>query len=73
MTFAMQCPLCEADVDDIEVSVSEGSRTEHFWGAPVRLDESECEIDVIPPCPDCGKVTIEAEAAAEFYWDRVAA
>jgi hypothetical protein len=72
MTFAMQCPECEADVDDIEVSVTEGSRTEHFWGAPVSVDECECEVDHIPECDECGKRTIEPEEAEQHYWDRVA-
>ena len=72
MTFSMPCPECAADVEDIEATVASGSRIEHFWGAPVRLEESECEIDAMPKCPECGRKTIADEEAVEFYWSRVA-
>lgn len=71
VSFAMQCPECDADVDDIEVSVHVGHRTEHFWGAPVRVDESECEVETIPKCPDCKRQTIDEGHAIDYYWDRV--
>lgn len=70
-SFSMTCPVCDDDVDDIEAEVYIGSRTEHFWGAPVRVDESECDIVSIPPCPTCGKVTVDSDVAAEYYWDSV--
>ena len=70
-TFSMTCPVCEDDIDDIEVSVHRGSRTEHFWGAPVRVDESECEVEMIPECLTCKKQTIDEDSAAEYYWNRV--
>lgn len=72
MTFAMQCPDCEGDVDGIEAIITHGSRTEHFWGAPVNMDESECEILSIPTCDGCGNGTIDDAAAAEHYWGQVA-
>jgi hypothetical protein len=68
-TFSMTCPECEGDVDGIEAWVSTGSRVEHFWGAPVRLSESECDVETIPACCECGKQTVDEEAAAEHYWD----
>ena len=71
-SFSMQCPECETDIDEIEISVSEGSRTENFWGSSVRVDESEAEIDSIPKCPDCNKQTVEEDAAVEYFWDKIA-
>jgi rRNA maturation protein Nop10 len=71
-TFDMQCPECGGDIEEIVASVSTGSRTERFWGAPVRLEESECDVETIPACCECGKQTVDEEAAAEHYWDRVA-
>lgn len=68
--FSMPCPICGCEVDDIEATVTRASRTEHFWGAPVSVDESECRIENVPECPECGE-TIEPEVAADFYWDRV--
>lgn len=69
--FSMPCPKCEAQVEDIEATVTIGSRTEHFWGAPVSVDESECEIESVPDCPECDRTTIDPDRAAEFYWDKV--
>lgn len=69
--FSMPCPTCETDVDDIKATVTEGHRTEHFWGAPVSIDESECEVDSIPECPDCGRRTIDPDEAADYFWDKV--
>ena len=70
-TFSMPCPTCEADIDDIEATVTTGHRTEHFWGAPVRIDEGECDVHSIPACPECERKTIEADEAAEYFWDKV--
>ncbi len=70
-SFSMRCPECDDDIDDIEASVHIGSRTERFWGAPVRVDESECEIESVPDCPTCKKQTIHEDVAAEYYWDCV--
>lgn len=70
--FTMPCPVCEEDVEDIEGTFTEGSRTECFWGAPVFVDESEFELEVVPACRHCGKVTITDDAALEWFWDREA-
>ena len=68
VTFCMRCPECDDDIDDIEASVYIGSRREHFWGAPVTVDESECEIESIPDCPTCKKQTVSEYDASEYYW-----
>jgi hypothetical protein len=70
-SFHMTCPECDDDIDDIEATVYVGSRSEEFWGASVRVDESECEIGSVPDCPTCKKQTISEDAASEHYWDRV--
>lgn len=68
-SFCMKCPECDDDIDDIEVSVYVGSRTEEFWGAPCTVDESECEILTIPSCPTCEKQTVGEYAAEERFWE----
>ena len=70
MTFTMECPECGEDID-VEATVIEGRGTEEFWGRPVSTDESECEIEQVLPCPECGRQTIHEEAALEFFWDKV--
>jgi hypothetical protein len=68
----MPCPECEQDIDGIEVSASEGSRTETFWGSSVRVDESEAEADFIPDCPECKKVTVDESKVVDYFWERIA-
>ena len=69
--FSMLCPECDSEIDDIEVSVTVGHRTEHFWGAPVKVDESEAEVESIPECHVCKRRTIDEGFAIDYYWDRV--
>ena len=64
----MRCPECDDDID-IDAWVYIGSRRENFWGAPVSVDESECEIDSIPDCPTCKKQTIDEYHAIQHFWD----
>jgi hypothetical protein len=32
----------------------------------------ECEVDSIPPCPDCHKQTIDEEEVVDHYMERLA-
>jgi hypothetical protein len=70
-SFCMRCPECDDDIDDIEADIYIGSRTEHFWGAPCRVDESECDITSVPDCPTCKRQTVSEDAAQEHFWDCV--
>lgn len=70
--FTMRCPVCGGDVEDIEGTFTEGARTEVFWGAPVFLDESEFDVETIPACERCGKVTVTVDAAENWFWEREA-
>ncbi len=72
VVFSMLCPECDDEIVDIEVEASSGSRTENFWGARVRVDESECEVDVLPPCDTCGEVTVSEDEVIDHYWMKVA-
>lgn len=66
--ISMRCPECD---DDIEITawVTISKRTEHFWGAPCSVDESECDVDSIPDCPTCKTQTVDEYDAAEHFWN----
>lgn len=68
-TFAMECPVCDDEIEDIEGAYIEARGREEFWGQPVTTDESEFEVETIPPCPSCGRVTLTPEQVAEHFWD----
>lgn len=70
VTFSMPCPECDADVDDIEGTYTECWGREEFWGAPVVTDESEFEVDHIPECPSCKRVTLDPGVVSDWFWSQ---
>lgn len=70
VTFSVQCPDCDEDVEDVEVEYTECYGREEFWGAPVRTNDSEMEVLVIPKCPRCNRVTVTDEAVTQQFWER---
>lgn len=67
-TFSMQCPVCDGEVEDIEGTYIECRGREEFWGRPVATDDSEFEVDHIPECPTCRRVTLDPAAVSDWFW-----
>lgn len=71
ISFGMGCPECDTDIG-VDGWVTISFRTEEFWGAPCRVDESEVEIGSVERCPECDEQTIGEGAAEEHFWEVVA-
>lgn len=71
VTFSMPCPECDADVDDVEGTYTECYGREGCerlgYGS---VDDSEFEVDHIPECPTCKRVTLEAGAVSGWFWSQ---